>query len=103
MRGLTPLLLLLLSACLALWLILGFWPLGTGSRVALSIVVVILCGGVGYFQWRKHNRYKVAHDSIADSTLPPEDFQGAVVLVCGDNNALFSPQPLFVKPTRVGI
>lgn len=95
MRGLTPLLLLLLSACLALWLILGFWPLGTGSRVALSIVVVILCGGVGYFQWRKHNRYKVAHDSIADSTLPPEDFQGAVVLVCGDNNALFSPSASF--------
>ncbi|RXA97664.1 OmpA family protein [Yersinia sp. 2105 StPb PI] len=101
MRGLTQLLLLLLGACLALWLILGFWPLGTGSRVALSIVVVILCGGVGYFQWRKHNRYKVAHDSIADSTLPPEDFQGAVVLVCGDSDALFSASASF-RETRLG-
>lgn len=95
MRGLTQLLLLLLGTCLTLWLILGFWPLGTGSRVALSILVTILSGGVGYFQWRKHNRHKVAHESIADSTLPPEDFQGAVVLVCGDSNALFSSSAAF--------
>ncbi|HEN3619775.1 TPA: OmpA family protein [Yersinia enterocolitica] len=101
MRGLTPLLLLLLGTCLALWLILGFWPLGTGSRVALSMLVVILSGAVGYFQWRKHNRNKVAHQSIADSTLPPEDFQGAVVLVCGDSDALFSPSASF-RETRQG-
>lgn len=103
MRGLTQLLLLLLGACLALWLILGFWPLGMGSRVALSMLVVILCAAVGYFQWRKYNGNKVAHQSIADSTLPPEDFQGAVVLVCGDSDALFSPRHLFVKRVRVGI
>ncbi len=101
MRGLTPLLLLLLGTCLALWLILGFWPLGTGSRVALSMLAVILSGGVGYLQWRKHNRNKVAHQSIADSTLPPEDFQGVVVLVCGDGNALFSPSASF-RETRQG-
>ncbi|HHL2559074.1 TPA: OmpA family protein [Yersinia enterocolitica] len=101
MRGLTPLLLLLLGTCLALWLILGFWPLGTGSRVVLSMLVVILCGAVGYFQWRKHNRNKVAHQSIADSTLPPEDFQGAVVLVCGDSDALFSASVPF-RETRQG-
>ncbi|WP_145931626.1 OmpA family protein [Yersinia bercovieri] len=101
MRGLTPLLLLLLGTCLALWLILGFWPLGTGSRVALSMLVVILSGAVGYFQWRKHNRNKVAYQSIADSTLPPEGFQGAVVLVCGDSDALFSTSASF-RETRQG-
>ncbi|MBS0053848.1 OmpA family protein [Yersinia sp. Marseille-Q3913] len=101
MRGLTPLLLLLLGTCLALWLILGFWPLGTGSRVALSMLAVTLSGGVGYLQWRKHNRNKVAHQSIADSTLPPEGFQGAVVLVCGDSNALFSTSASF-RETRQG-
>lgn len=101
MRGLTQLLLLLLGACLALWLILGFWPLGMGSRVALSMLVVILCAAVGYFQWRKYNGNKVAHQSIADSTLPPEDFQGAVVLVCGDSDALFSPSASF-RETRQG-
>ncbi|CNH31975.1 OmpA/MotB domain-containing protein [Yersinia intermedia] len=101
MRGLTQLLLLLLGACLALWLILGFWPLGMGSRVALSMLVVILCAAVGYFQWRKYNGNKVAHQSIADSTLPPEDFQGAVVLVCGDSDALFSSSASF-RETRQG-
>ncbi|WP_145606584.1 OmpA family protein [Yersinia intermedia] len=101
MRGLTQLLLLLLGACLALWLILGFWPLGMGSRVALSMLVVILCAAVGYFQWRKYNGNKVAHQSIADSTLPPEDFQGAVVLVCGDSDALFSTSASF-RETRQG-
>ena len=101
MRGLTQLLLLLLGTCLALWLILGFWPLGTGSRVALSMLVVILCGGVGYLQWHKQNRNKVAHQSIVDSTLPPEDFQGAVVLVCCDNDALFSASPSF-RETHLG-
>ncbi|AJJ21319.1 OmpA family protein [Yersinia intermedia] len=101
MRGLTQLLLLLLGACLALWLILGFWPLGMGSRVALSMLVVILCAAVGYFQWRKYNGNKVAHQSIADSTLPPEDFQGAVILVCGDSDALFSSSASF-RETRQG-
>ncbi len=33
-----------LGAVLALWLILGFWPLSTGSRVALSLLVVLVSG-----------------------------------------------------------
>ncbi len=101
MRGLTQLSLLLLGMCLTLWLILGFWPLGTGSRVALSMLVVILSGAVGYFQWRRHNRNKIAHANIADSILPPENFQGAVVLVCGDSDALFSASAPF-RETRQG-
>lgn len=90
MRGLTQLLLLLLATCLSLWLILGFWPLGTGSRVALSMLVIILGGTAGYFQWRKQNRNDIAFAHIADTVLPPEDFQGAVVLICGDSAPLFS-------------
>lgn len=101
MRGLTQLLLLLLGVCLTLWLILGFWPLGTGSRVALSMLVVTLSGALGYFQWRRHTRNKMAFEHNADSILPPEDFQGAVVLVCGDSNALFSASVPF-RETRQG-
>lgn len=100
MRGLTQSILLLLGACLALWLILGFWPLGTGSRVALSLLVIILCGAVGYFQWRRHHRDKLAHAHLTDSALPPEDFQGAVVLVCGDSNALFSASVPFRETSQ---
>jgi hypothetical protein len=90
MRGLSKLILLLLATCLSLWLILGFWPLGIGSRVALSVLVVMISGAVGYFQWRRQNRDEIAHAHIADTVLPPEDFQGAVVLVCGDSTPLFS-------------
>ncbi|MBF7978974.1 MULTISPECIES: OmpA family protein [Rahnella] len=101
MRGLTRLLLLLLGTCLALWLITGFWPLGTGSRVALSMMVVIVCGAVAYFQWRRDSRNKLAHAHIAGAHLPPEDFQGAVVLVCGDSAPLFSNNQPF-RETRQG-
>lgn len=101
MRRLTQLMLLLLGTCLALWLILGFWPLGTGSRLALSMLVVIFSGALGYFQWRRHNRHDVACEHIVDSTLPPENFQGAVVLVCGDSEALFSASTTF-RETRQG-
>lgn len=101
MRGLTQLLLLLLGTCLALWLILGFWPLGTGSRVALSLLVIACSGAVGYFQWRRDSRNKRAHAHIADTHLPPEDFQGAVVLVCGDSASVFSGNLSF-RETRQG-
>lgn len=101
MRGLTQFLLLLLGSVLALLLILGFWPLGTGSRVVLSLLVVILSGAAGYFHWRKDRNNKIAHQHIADSILPPEDFQGAVVLVCGDSESLFSASVPF-RETRQG-
>ena len=40
-----------LGAVLALWLILGFWPLSTGSRVALSLLVILVSG---MMFWRQH-------------------------------------------------
>ncbi|GDX04440.1 OmpA family protein [Buttiauxella sp. A111] len=101
MRGITQLILLLLGAFLALWLIIGFWPLGTASRVTLSIMVLLVCGAVGYFHWRRDSRNKIAHAHIADANLPPEDFQGAVVLVCGDSAPLFSGGTPF-RETRQG-
>ena len=101
MRGLTQLILLLLAMCLSLWLVLGFWPLGFSSRVGISLLVVILSGMKGYLLWRKHNRNALSQGQITDSTLPPEDFQGAVVLVCGDNDALFSASVPF-RETRQG-
>lgn len=83
-----------LGAVLALWLTLGFWPLSTGSRVALSLLVVL---GSGVMFWRQRRASQVratAVREIVDENLPPEDFQGAVILVCGDN------APLFVSGAR---
>ncbi|WP_454889088.1 OmpA family protein [Serratia quinivorans] len=80
----------LLAALLALWLILGFWPLSTGSRVVLSLLVVLVCSVMLWRQWGvARTRHDVVND-INDENLPPEDFQGAVVLVCGDSAALFN-------------
>lgn len=78
-----------LGAVLALWLILGFWPLSTGSRVALSLLVVLVSGVMFWRQHRASQARVTAVREIADENLPPEDFQGAVTLVCGDNAPLF--------------
>lgn len=89
MRDVYRSLLTALGAVLALWLILGFWPLSTGSRVALSLLMVLVSG---VMFWRQHQASQIrvtAVRGIMDENLPPEDFQGAVILACGDNVLLF--------------
>ena len=83
-----------LGSVLALWLILGFWPLSTGSRVALSLLVVLISGVMFWRQRRASRARTTAVREIVDENLPPEDFQGAVILVCGDSS------PLFVSGSR---
>lgn len=80
-----------LSAVLALWLILGFWPLSVTSRVALSLLVILVCGMMLWRQRRAIRSLAAAVRDLGDNSLPPEDFQGAVILACGDNTVLFSP------------
>lgn len=83
-----------LGGLLALWLVLEFWPLSTGSRVALSLLVFLVFGVMIWRQLRASQARATAVREIADENLPPEDFQGAVILVCGDNT------PLFVSGSR---
>ena len=83
-----------LGAVLALWLILGFWPLSTGSHVALSLLVVLVSGVMFWRQRRASQTRATGVREIVDENLPPEDFQGAVILACGDN------APLFVSGSR---
>ncbi|MBO2029494.1 hypothetical protein J4734_20435 [Klebsiella pneumoniae] len=45
---------------------------------------ILLAGGAAL--WRQRRRAVAVSDRIV---LPPEDFQGAVVLVCGDTDGLF--------------
>ena len=94
MRNAYRSLLTALGAVLALWLILGFWPLSTGSRVALSLLVGLVSGMMFWRQRRAAQARATAVRKIVDENLPPEDFQGAVILVCGDN------APLFVSCSR---
>ncbi|MBJ9260160.1 OmpA family protein [Citrobacter amalonaticus] len=90
MRDVYRSLLTALAGLLALWLILGFWPLSVGSRVALSLLVILVCGAMFWRQFRASQLRAQALRDIVDESLPPEDFQGAVILVCGDNSALFA-------------
>jgi hypothetical protein len=77
-------LLTLLTVILALWLVLGFWPLSIGNQVIFSLCI-LLAGGAAL--WRQRRR--AVSRQRSEIVLPPEDFQGAVVLVCGDTDGLF--------------
>lgn len=77
-------LLTLLTVILALWLALGFWPLSIGNQVIVSLCI-LLVGGAAL--WRQRRR--AVSRQRSEIVLPPEDFQGAVVLVCGDTDSLF--------------
>ncbi len=84
MRVLSRGLLTAFALLLALWLVLGFWPLSASSRLVLSLCI-LLAGGVALWrQWRQHLHRRAISETITEHSLPPEDFQGAVVLICGD-------------------
>lgn len=90
MRDVYRSLLTVLAGVLALWLILGFWSPSVGSRVAFSLLIILVCGGMLWRQYRTSLIRAPALRDIVGESLPPEDFQGAVILVCGDNSALFA-------------
>ncbi|MBS0850146.1 OmpA family protein, partial [Citrobacter sp. JGM124] len=90
MRDLYRSLLTAVGVVLALWLILGFWALSAESRVMLSLLVILLGGVTLWRQCRIPKAGRMTAKKIVDDSLPPEDFQGVVILVCGDNTALFS-------------
>ncbi len=68
-------LLTILTVILALWLVLGFWPLSIGNQVIFSLCI-LLAGGAAL--WRQRRR--AVSRQRSEIVLPPEDFQGAVVL-----------------------
>lgn len=90
-----------LTGLIALWLILGFWPLSAGSRLALSLPVLLVFSFMLRREWRASPcRYPLV-DGITDDSLPPENFQGAVILTCGDSAALFESETRY-RETRQG-
>lgn len=52
MRQLTRTLLTLFAAVLALWLVVGFWPISTISRSVLSVCILLVCGAALSFELR---------------------------------------------------
>lgn len=101
MRDVYPFLLTTLTGLLALLLILVFWPLSVGSQVVLCLLVILVCGSVLW--WQRSGspcQRDIASDITADN-LPAEDYQGAVILACGDSVGLFESGTQY-RETRQG-
>ncbi|KGT95653.1 ompA family protein [Erwinia typographi] len=58
--------------------------------MALSLLVILICGVTLWRQWGTSRTRHDAVREITDDSLPPEDFQGAFILTCGDSAALFT-------------
>ncbi|RYM59082.1 hypothetical protein BSR03_19765, partial [Serratia proteamaculans] len=59
--------------------------------MALSLLVILIASMMLWRQRRAALTLAAAVSDLGDDSLPPEDFQGAVILACGDNTALFAP------------
>ena len=101
MRDVYRVLLAVLAGVLALWLILGFCPLSVSSRMMLCLLVILVCGVVLWRAWRVSQRGRGTVNDMTGDSLPPEDFQGAVILACGDSAALFGAETRH-RETRQG-
>ncbi|MBG3129697.1 OmpA family protein [Proteus mirabilis] len=78
----------LFSACLLLWLLWGFWSFGKEISIFLTaficLVTLTLC--VWFFRQQKTTPYL---QNALTNQLPPNNYQGAVIIVCGQSKVLF--------------
>lgn len=79
----------LFSAGLFLWLLWEFWSLGRTISIFITLLVIVITG-VFLFWYRKQQLHTI--DTHFIDALPPQDYQGAIVLVCGQSAALFAEQ-----------
>jgi outer membrane protein OmpA-like peptidoglycan-associated protein len=75
------------AAGLALLLIWVYFPLLPLTRWLLTLAVAALLALITISEWRSRRQFT---HSAAGLTLPAE-FEGALVLVCGDSEGLFAP------------
>lgn len=101
MREFPRAVLTVLAVVLALWLVLGFWPLSGAGQLAFSLCILLAGGTALWRQWRYFQRHRASMEQLTENSLPPEDYQGAVVLVCGDTTSLF-PVEAAHRETRQG-
>ncbi|MEQ4925392.1 OmpA family protein [Proteus hauseri] len=79
------------SAGLFLWLIWGFWSFGQEISLFLTvfILVITLSLSIWYFRQQKNS---IAKKSSLSGLLPPESYQEAVIIVCGQSQVLFQQE-----------
>ena len=90
MRDASRAVLTVLATLLALWLVLGFWPLTGVSQGILSLFILLIAGTALWFQWRCDPGAQGPREQKNERLLPPGDFQGGVVRGRGGTEYLFS-------------
>ncbi|EFL4453719.1 hypothetical protein AB732_004834 [Escherichia coli] len=79
----------ILSLFLTLWLISGFLPLSAVNQIIMTLVSVVAAGLVLWYQWRCLSSRRDIPENAGDDGLPPEYFQGHILLVAGNSDAWF--------------
>lgn len=78
----------LFATGLFLWLLWGFWSLGQTVTIFVSVLVLTLTGGMLFWQY-KQRRQTLSTEHDYTGALPADNYQGPVILVCGQSHALF--------------
>ncbi|MEQ5184187.1 OmpA family protein [Providencia alcalifaciens] len=78
----------LFATGLFLWLLWGFWSLGQSVTIFVSAFVFVLTGGMLFWQY-KQRRQVLSTEHDYTGAFPADNYQGPVILVCGQSQALF--------------
>ncbi|UBX48983.1 OmpA family protein [Providencia alcalifaciens] len=78
----------LFATGLFLWLLWGFWSLGQSVTIFVSVFVLALTGGMLLWQY-KQRRQVLSTEHDYTGAFPTDNYQGPVILVCGQSQALF--------------
>lgn len=78
----------LFATGLFLWLLWGFWSLGQSVSIFVSVFVLVLTGGMLFWQY-KQRRQVLSTEHDYTGAFPADNYQGPVILVCGQSQALF--------------
>ncbi|WPA90872.1 OmpA family protein [Providencia zhijiangensis] len=71
-----------------MWLLWGFWSLGQSVTIFVSVFVLVLTGGMLFWQY-KQRRQVLSTEHDYTGAFPTDNYQGPVILVCGQSQALF--------------
>ncbi len=93
MQNLIKQCLTLFAMGLFLWLLWGFWSLGQTVTLFVSILVLVLTSGVLFWQYKQRAQTLSTQHNYHD-VLPANNYQGPVILVCGQSQALFPDEQL---------
>ncbi|MBG2876474.1 OmpA family protein [Proteus alimentorum] len=89
----------LFSASLLLWLLWGFWSFGKEISFFLTAFICIVTLTLCVWFFRQHKNAPYLKDALTNQ-LPPDNYQGAVIIVCGQSQALFHEKQTYRETAK---